>query len=104
MGARTIRLVDDDGRARRRRLLRLERARTATTTPPTDVAPDLGPLCSGNNDGVIDHNELQFPLGVSVNYLANPSGTTATVAPRRHAGQRRHPVGPDARTPATYTS
>lgn len=45
------------------------------------TAPDLGPICSGNNDGKIENNELQFPLGVSVNYLANPSGTTTTVAP-----------------------
>ncbi len=45
------------------------------------VAPDLGPLCTGNNDGKIDRNELAFPVGMSVNYLSNPSGTTATVAP-----------------------
>ena len=45
------------------------------------TAPDLGPLCTGNNDGKIDRGELAFPVGVSVNYLSNPSGTTATVAP-----------------------
>ncbi|HWE29335.1 MAG TPA: hypothetical protein VHB97_15105 [Polyangia bacterium] len=45
------------------------------------TAPDLGPLCIGNNDGKIDRNELSFPLGASVDYLANPSGTTTTVAP-----------------------
>ena len=45
------------------------------------TAPDLGPLCRGNNDGTIERGELSFPVGVSVNYLANPSGTTATVAP-----------------------
>ena len=45
------------------------------------MQPDLGPLCSGNNDGVIARNELAFPVGVSVNYLSNPSGTTTTVAP-----------------------
>ncbi|HEX6839616.1 MAG TPA: hypothetical protein VF334_23725, partial [Polyangia bacterium] len=45
------------------------------------AAPDLGPLCTGNNDGQIDRNELAFPVGMSVNYLANPSGTTTTVAP-----------------------
>lgn len=45
------------------------------------TAPDLGPLCAGNNDGKIDRGELTFPVGVSVNYLSNPNGTTATVAP-----------------------
>ncbi|HEX9101479.1 MAG TPA: hypothetical protein VF997_04710 [Polyangia bacterium] len=45
------------------------------------TAPDLGPLCTGNNDGKIDRNELAFPVGMSVNYLSNPTGTTATVAP-----------------------
>jgi hypothetical protein len=45
------------------------------------VAPDFGPLCSGNNDGVIARGELSFPVGASVNYLANPAGTTASVAP-----------------------
>src|SRR2546429_7795086 len=44
------------------------------------AAPDLGPLCSGNNDGKIDRNELAFPVGASVNYLSTPSGTTTTVA------------------------
>ena len=44
------------------------------------TAPDLGPLCTGNNDGKIDRNELAFPTGTSVNYLSNPSGTTVTVA------------------------
>ena len=43
--------------------------------------PDLGPLCSGNNDGVIARDELVFPVGMSVNYLSNPSGTTTTVDP-----------------------
>jgi hypothetical protein len=43
--------------------------------------PDLGPMCSGNNDGVIDRTELSFPLGFSVNYLSNPSGTTVSVSP-----------------------
>lgn len=43
--------------------------------------PDLGPLCSGNNDGVIARSELAFPVGMSVNYLSNPDGTTTTVAP-----------------------
>lgn len=58
---------------------------TNAPTPNDDAAygaaPDLGPLCTGNNDGVIARDELQFPVGVSVNYLSNPSGTTATVAP-----------------------
>jgi hypothetical protein len=45
------------------------------------TAPDLGPLCTGNNDGKIDRGELAFPVGASVNYLSNPSGTTTTVAP-----------------------
>jgi hypothetical protein len=45
------------------------------------MAPDLGPLCTGNNDGKIDRGELAFPVGMSVNYLSNPTGTTATVAP-----------------------
>jgi hypothetical protein len=48
--------------------------------------PDLGPLCNGNNDGVIDRSELSFPLGVSVNYLANPAGTTVSVNPDGTAG------------------
>jgi hypothetical protein len=45
------------------------------------VLPDLGPLCTGNNDGVIARNELAFPVGMSVNYLSNPLNTTTTVAP-----------------------
>jgi hypothetical protein len=45
------------------------------------VAPDLGPLCTGNNDGVIARNELAFPVGASVNYLGNPTGTTVMVSP-----------------------
>jgi hypothetical protein len=45
------------------------------------VAPDLQPLCSGNNDGVIARGELVFPLGATVNYLVNPPGTTQAVAP-----------------------
>lgn len=43
------------------------------------AAPDLSPLCTGNNDGVIDRSELLFPLGASVRYLLNPLGTTVTV-------------------------
>jgi hypothetical protein len=43
--------------------------------------PDLGPLCTGNDDGVIAFNELAFPVGMSVNYLSNPINTTTTVAP-----------------------
>jgi hypothetical protein len=42
---------------------------------------DLAPLCSGNNDGMIERTELQFPLGLTVNYLVNPPGTTVTVDP-----------------------
>jgi hypothetical protein len=42
---------------------------------------DLSPVCTGNNDGVIDRSELQFPLGLSVKYLTNPVGTTVTVNP-----------------------
>lgn len=58
----------------------------ANTPPGNDdaaygSAPDLGPLCAGNNDGKIDRDELAFPVGMSVNYLSNPNGTTATVAP-----------------------
>lgn len=46
------------------------------------VAPDLaGPICTGNNDGVIDRGELAFPLGATVNYLFNPGGTTVQVNP-----------------------
>jgi hypothetical protein len=45
------------------------------------TAPDLSPTCVGNNDGVIDRNELQFPLGLTVKYLDNPTGTTVTVNP-----------------------
>jgi hypothetical protein len=45
------------------------------------MAPDLGPLCTGNNDGQIARGELAFPVGMSVNYLSNPTGTTTTVAP-----------------------
>jgi hypothetical protein len=63
--------------------------------PPVDdagygVAPDLAPLCSGNNDGVIGRDELVFPLGVTVNYLVNPPGTTQGVDPNGVAG----PDGP----------
>jgi hypothetical protein len=52
--------------------------------------PDLGPLCAGNNDGVIARNELQFPLGIGVRYLVNPPGTTVSVDPVGQAG----PDGP----------
>ncbi|HEY1586424.1 MAG TPA: hypothetical protein VGH63_12105 [Polyangia bacterium] len=45
------------------------------------AVPDLGPLCAGNDDGVIAFNELAFPVGVTVNYLSNPINTTTTVAP-----------------------
>jgi hypothetical protein len=52
---------------------------------PDDAAygkqPDLGPLCSGNNDGVIARGELQFPLDLPVRYLSNPVGTTVSVDP-----------------------
>jgi hypothetical protein len=56
------------------------------TVPSNDDAAyglgaDLLPVCSGNNDGVIELGELQFPLGLMVRYLANPAGTTVTVAP-----------------------
>ncbi len=47
----------------------------------TTGAPDLAPLCSGNNDGVIERGELAFPVGLSVSYLVNPAGTTAAVNP-----------------------
>ena len=43
--------------------------------------PDLQPLCTGNNDGVIQANEIVFPIGFSVRYLVNPQNTTVTVAP-----------------------
>jgi hypothetical protein len=42
---------------------------------------DLLPTCSGNNDGVIARDELQFPLNLAVRYLTNPSSTTVTVDP-----------------------
>lgn len=45
------------------------------------TAPDLSPTCVGNNDGRIDRDELQFPLGLTVKYLDNPNGTTVTVNP-----------------------
>lgn len=45
------------------------------------TAPDLAPLCSGNDDGVIQASELSFPLGATVHYLDNPPGTTMTVNP-----------------------
>src|SRR5262249_41420130 len=56
------------------------------TVPSNDDAAygrgaDLLPVCTGNNDGVIEVGELQFPLGLMVRYLANPSGTTVTVNP-----------------------
>jgi hypothetical protein len=44
-------------------------------------APDLAPLCSGNNDGQIARDELVFPPGLAVHYLFNPPGTTVTVDP-----------------------
>src|SRR3982751_1575694 len=44
-------------------------------------APDLSPVCVGNNDGRIERTELQFPLGLTVKYLTNPTGTTVTVNP-----------------------
>ena len=66
------------------------------TVPSNDDAayghgPDLLPVCSGNNDGLIARGELQFPLGLAVRYLANPAGTTVTVNP---AGTQR-PSGPE---------
>jgi hypothetical protein len=54
-------------------------------------APDLEPLCTGNNDGVIDASELAFPLGLTIKYLANPVGTTVAVAPDGAPG----PEGPE---------
>ncbi len=45
------------------------------------AAPDLEPLCTSNNDGVIEASELKYPLGLTVRYLANPIGTTVQVAP-----------------------
>jgi len=45
------------------------------------TAADLSPACVGNNDGVIDRSELAFPLGLTVDYLDNPPGTTVTVNP-----------------------
>lgn len=45
------------------------------------VAPDLSPLCTGNNDGVIESRELLFPVGATVRYLMNPPGTTVGVMP-----------------------
>lgn len=41
------------------------------TAPPRD-----GGGCSGNNDGLITRSELAFPLGASVLYVTNRSGTT----------------------------
>jgi hypothetical protein len=66
------------------------------TVPSNDDAaygkqPDLLPACSGNNDGVIARDELQFPLDFTVRYLTNPTGTTVTVDP---AGVMR-PDGPE---------
>lgn len=37
--------------------------------------------CEGNNDGVIDAEELPWGTGVSVPYLANQAGTTVDVQP-----------------------
>jgi hypothetical protein len=53
--------------------------------------PDLAASCSGNNDGVIGRDELQFPLNFAVRYLDNPTGTTVTVDP---AGTMK-PSGPE---------
>ncbi|HZS35852.1 MAG TPA: hypothetical protein VFF06_03450 [Polyangia bacterium] len=55
------------------------------------LQPDLEPLCVSNNDGVIDADELKYPLGLTVKYLANPSGTTVPVAPDGAPG----PEGPE---------
>jgi hypothetical protein len=44
-------------------------------------APDLAQMCVGNNDGVLERWELQFPLGATVKYLENPTGTTVPVNP-----------------------
>ena len=68
----------------------------AATSPPVvddagyGAAPDYGPLCTGNNDGIIDRAELQFPVGVTVRYLVNPPGTTVPVSPAGTPG----PDGP----------
>ncbi|MSP63021.1 MAG: hypothetical protein EXR72_22330 [Myxococcales bacterium] len=44
-------------------------------------SPDLAPLCRGDNDGQIARSEIAFPLGLRVNYLVNPPGTTVPVHP-----------------------
>lgn len=43
--------------------------------------PDAAPMCTGNNDGVITRDELPVVMGVGVDYLVNPPGTTVSVRP-----------------------
>ena len=59
------------------------------------TVPDLGPLCSGNNDGIIARDELAFPVGMSVNYLVQPERHDDDGGAQRHRVGRRHRVGPD---------
>lgn len=45
-----------------------------------DLAPeDEGPICTANNDGVLERSEILFIAGASVDYTMNPPGTTVDV-------------------------
>jgi hypothetical protein len=48
---------------------------TSTIQP----APDAGPMCRGNGDGVVSRDEVVFAPGVAVRYRINPAGTTVSV-------------------------
>ncbi|MBL8682989.1 MAG: hypothetical protein JNK05_27730 [Myxococcales bacterium] len=53
-------------------------------TPPRD-AGDAGPLCTPNNDGVIERAEMPYALGAQVLYVVNDDNTTVdgiNTAPR----------------------
>ena len=47
------------------------------------TAPDLGPLCTGNNDGKIDRSELA---------VSRSAPASTTWQPERHDGRRSHPT------------
>lgn len=43
--------------------------------------PDAAHTCTGNNDSIITRDELPVVMGVGVDYLVNPPGTSVSVDP-----------------------
>jgi hypothetical protein len=50
-------------------------------TDASSITPmaDAGPMCQGNNDGVISRDEVVFAPGIAVRYRINPPGTNVAV-------------------------